>query len=359
MKNMTNQDQLIITKALKAIAILLFLAGVIVMAFMLDFLGFWVESKQEMVISQDSLKTNLKFEKPVWKLISMDAVVHEKDPELVKYGRELIANTALYLGPKGKVAPLTNGMNCQNCHLEAGSKVWGNNYGAVASTYPKFRERSGTKESIIKRINDCMERSLNGKSLDSTSREMQAMVAYIKFLGQFVPKDSIPNGSGIWKLKYMDRAASPENGKLAYEEKCASCHGLNGEGVKNADGIVYTYPPLWGSHSYNNGAGLYRLSRFAGYIKTNMPFGVTYDKPQLSDEEAWDIAAYVNSRPRPSKDLSKDWPKLSGKPFDHPFGPYADPFSENQHKYGPFKPIDSFKKKAKKLQESANKASKI
>ena len=72
----------------------------------------------------------------------------------IRYGRNLIAHTSQYLGPKGTVAQITNGMNCQNCHLEAGTKPWGNNYGSVASTYPRFRERSGTIESIEKRIND-------------------------------------------------------------------------------------------------------------------------------------------------------------------------------------------------------------
>jgi thiosulfate dehydrogenase len=73
------------------------------------------------------------------------------------YGYHLIANTAYYLGPKGKVKPISNGMNCQNCHLEAGIIPWGNNYGAVASTYPKFRERRGAMESMEKRVNDCIE----------------------------------------------------------------------------------------------------------------------------------------------------------------------------------------------------------
>jgi thiosulfate dehydrogenase len=99
------------------------------------------------------------------------------------------------------------------------------------------------------------------------------------------------------------------------------------------------YPPLWGSNSYNNGAGLYRLSRFAGYVKANMPLGATYATPQLTDEEAWDVAAYINSMYRPKKDLSNDWPDISKKPIDHPFGPFADGFSEEQHKIGPFIPI--------------------
>ena len=113
----------------------------------------------------------------------------------------------------------------------------------------------------------------------------------------------------------------------------------------NTDGIGYAFPPSWGDNSYNNGAGLFRLSRFAGYVKANMPLGATYDNPQLTDEEAWDVAAFVNSLPRPEKDLNKDWPNIAGKPIDHPFGPYADAFTEKQHKYGPFKPIADKAKK--------------
>jgi thiosulfate dehydrogenase len=280
----------------------------------------------------------------MWRPMTNDAMVHEPEPNLVRYGKELIANTALYLGPKGKVANISNGMNCQNCHLDAGARPWGNNYGAVLSTYPKFRARSGSIETIEKRVNDCFERSLNGKALDSSSKEMRAIVSYITFLGRFVEKDSIPKGTGIWKLPYLKRAADPIRGQLVYTEKCQSCHGQTGEGIKSPDGVTFTYPPLWGQHSYNQGAGLFRLSRLAGYIKTNMPFGATYDRPQVSDEDAWDVAAYINTRPRPSKDISKDWPDISKKPVDHPFGPYADPFSEDQHKMGPFKPIDAFQK---------------
>jgi thiosulfate dehydrogenase len=111
-----------------------------------------------------------------------------------------------------------------------------------------------------------------------------------------------------------------------------------------ADSSAYQYPPVWGKNSYNVGAGLYRLSRFAGYVKGNMPFGATYDRPQLTDEEAWDVAAYVNSLPRPQKDFRSDWPDISKKPIDHPFGPYADDFDETQHKLGPYKPIENKRK---------------
>lgn len=260
--------------------------------------------------------------------------------ELVIYGEDIIVNTSRYFGPHGSVAAITNGMNCQNCHLNAGKKTWGNNYSAVYSTYPKFRDRSGGMESIYKRVGDCFERSLNGTAPDSNSREYQAIYAYIKWLGKDVKKGERPVGSGISKLNYLDRAADPVKGKAVYTAQCQSCHGVNGEGQLSLNGVSYEYPPLWGEHSYNDGAGLFRLSNFAGYVKSNMPFKqATHDNPKLTTEEAWDVAAYVNSQSRPKKDLSKDWPDISKKPFDHPFGPYADGFSENQHKYGPYKPI--------------------
>lgn len=269
-----------------------------------------------------------------------DFVLEGEERDKVIYGQDLIANTSRYFGPKGSVAQISNGMNCQNCHLNAGLKNWGNNYSAVYSTYPKYRDRSGAIESIYKRVSDCFERSLNGSAPDSNSKEYKAIYAYIKWIGQSVEKNRKPFGSGIEKLPLMDRAADPVKGKIVYVAQCQSCHGSGGEGQLSLNKVSYVYPPLWGEHSYNDGAGLFRLSSIAGYVKNNMPFNLTsHSNPKLSNEEAWDVAAFVNSQPRPSKDLSKDWPDISKKPFDHPFGPYADGFSETQHKYGPYPPI--------------------
>lgn len=259
--------------------------------------------------------------------------------ELIDYGKELIANTSKYLGPKGSVLQISNGMNCQNCHLEAGTKIMGNNYLAVYSTYPKFRARSAGTETIIKRISDCFERSLNGRKPDSASKEMRAMVSYMKWVGKDVPKGETPEGAGLNKLAYLDRAADPKTGRLLYKEKCAVCHGAKGEGIMQPDQKSFVYPPLWGSRSYNDGAGLYRISSFAGFVKDNMPFGANYQNQILTDEQAWDLAAFVNSQPRPHKDQALDWKNISQKPIDFPFGPYSDAYTENQHKYGPFKPI--------------------
>lgn len=275
----------------------------------------------------------------LWRPPDSTMIPVNEEGELIRYGKDLIAHTARYLGPKGTVQALSNGMNCQNCHLAAGTVPFGNNYAAVASTYPKFRARSGAVETMEKRINDCIERSLNGKPLDESSLEMRAIMAYFRWLGRNVKKGATPKGTGISSLPYLGRPADPMRGKGVYEKHCLVCHGKDGEGVKHPDSVEWLYPPLAGPQSYNTGAGLFRLSRFAGYVKSNMPYGTTWDKPVLSDEDCWDVAAYINSLPRPRKIFEGDWPDVSRKPFDHPFGPYADTFPEHQHKFGPFEPV--------------------
>jgi len=139
----------------------------------------------------------------------------------------------------------------------------------------------------------------------------------------------------------LNRTASLKEGKRIYLVHCQNCHGENGQGLKATDSSEYIYPPLWGEHSFNIGAGIYRLSLLAGFVKNNMPYGIDWKSPKLTNEEAWDVAAFVVSQPRPVRKFPNDWKNLLKKPFDFPFGPYADSFSEHQHKLGPFKTIKS------------------
>ncbi len=277
--------------------------------------------------------------KPRWQIPDTNQIADAGQARLIKYGRALVVNTSYYFGPSGVIAHKSNGLNCQNCHLDAGTKLNGNNFSMVATGYPRFKERSGTVETIVKKVQDCFERSLNGKRIDANSREMKAFVAYLEWIGGNVKKGTRPEGSGIEELPFLARAADTARGLLVYTAKCQVCHGKKGEGLSNAAGTGYTYPPLWGSGSYNVGASIYRLSKFAGYIRRNMPYKAE-KTGQLTAEQAWDVAAFVNSRPHPYKDISADWPNLRTKPYDYPYGPYADnQFNQQQRKYGPFAPI--------------------
>ncbi len=276
---------------------------------------------------------------------------YEIKPEdsLVRLGHDLIENTSYYFGPKGKIAAISNGMNCQNCHIDGGIIPYGNNFSAVISTYPRFNNRSNDSQSIPSRINDCFQRSLNGKAIDTAGHEMKAFIAYFHWLGDDIPKGTRPLGSGVPQLKFMNRAADPSKGKIVFVNNCQRCHGDNGEGQPNANATGYIYPPLWGANSYNTSAGMYRLSSCAGFIKNNMPFmEANYLHPKLKEEEAWDVAAFINSQPRPVAQTKNDYPNLARKPIDNPVGPYIDTFSEAQHKYGPFKPIKLAMDKLKK-----------
>jgi thiosulfate dehydrogenase len=286
-----------------------------------------------------------------WKAPDINTIPAGKAGEMIRYGRELVAHTAAYFGPKGSIAQISNGMNCQNCHLDAGSRLFGNNFASFIASYPKMSARKGDVEPASERVVECFERSLGGKSPDTGKKEVQSILAYMKWIGQGVKKGDKLFGNATEKLAFMDHAADPAKGKEVFVTKCQSCHGNNGEGMLAPDKKTYVNPPLWGQHSYNDGAGMYRLINLAGFIKNNMPYGATYQSPQLTDEESWNVAAYINSQPRSHRDQHNDWKNLDVKPIDFPFGPYADAFSEKQHKYGPFKPIKDAQK------ELANKKS--
>jgi thiosulfate dehydrogenase len=179
--------------------------------------------------------------------------------------------------------------------------------------------------------------------MPNDSPEMQALVAYIKFLSTGVPPGEKLPGLGTGHMPELDRAADPVRGREVYARNCAVCHGLEGQGIRRGlptTALGYMMPPLWGPDSFNDGAGMARLITAANFIHLNMPHGVDYLHPRLSTEQAWDVAAYLVSQPRPQKaGLDKDFPDLLNKPVDVPYGPYADGFSAQQHKYGPFAPI--------------------
>ena len=223
-----------------------------------------------------------------------DTIVHAA----VRRGRALVLATRDSL-PKNVGAKL----RCVSCHLGDGLKPNQMPYVGVYSRFPQYRTRSATVEIIEDRINDCFERSLNGKPLPRDSRAMRDIVAYLAFLSYGVPVGMQVTGQGLPRLDPLP--GDTTRGREVFTARCTLCHGADGHGTNVA-------PPLWGPGSYNIGAGMARIRTAAAFIKVAMPF----DKPgTLTPQEAFDVATYINTRPRP--DFARkagDWPNGDAPP---------------------------------------------
>jgi thiosulfate dehydrogenase len=262
---------------------------------------------------------------------------------LVKYGYVLFTDTANEIGPT--VSDPTrrfagNNLSCQNCHLQGGTQPYAMPLVGIWGQFPQYRAREGAVDTLEDRINGCMERSMNGRALPLGGREIRALSSYMRWLSTGVPDGAKLNGAGTLRIKEPARAASLSQGAELFSRICAACHGPDGLGQRSKTGAGYQFPPLWGPDSYNSGAGMSRLLTAAAYALHNMPIGTTFNTPLLTDEEAYDVAAYVVGQKRPEMaNLDKDFPVGLQKPIDAPYGPYVDGFSLEQHKYGPFGPI--------------------
>jgi thiosulfate dehydrogenase len=276
-------------------------------------------------------------------------VPHTPYGRAVLYGRELVMNTAKYIGPdglEGKYA--TNKMSCQDCHQDGGLKP--NSFSLVLThdVYPQYRAREGKVLSLAERINNCINRPLNGRSLPLDIKEMIAFLSYLRYINNEWGNDTIFKEKREDSLTLPDMAASPERGAVLYQVNCSRCHGVNGSGLLNGDKSGYLYPPLWGDSSYQAGSSMHRVIKLAGWMKYNMPFDKALPgKPFLTNQQALDIAAFINDddlHKRPVNDRVNDYPDIKMKPVDYEKGPYVDSFSQKQHKYGPYPPIIKYLK---------------
>lgn len=268
--------------------------------------------------------------------------------DMVEYGYHLVAESARYMGPKAEDPEMRyagNTLSCTNCHLDYGTRPGSASWVGVVDRFPQFRGRENREGTIEDRINGCMQRSMNGEALPTDSEAMKAIVAYMSWLGEDVPEEQKDIYKGFVNLELPEEAVDLERGKAIYTKECAVCHQENGQGLAAADPEEgWLYPPLWGEDSYNDGAGMHRVITAAEFIKGNMPFGTaTWKEPKLTDEEAYHVAGYINSFSRPEKpNKENDFPDRKLKPMSTPYGPWADNFSAEQHKYGPYGPIAEF-----------------
>ena len=220
------------------------------------------------------------------------------DGELIAYGYRLVSQTFAVIGPEVSDPAKRfagNNLSCQNCHLDGGTNRTGLPLVGVFKTYPKFNERDKRVLSLPERLNDCMTRSMNGQPLPDDSREMKALVAFMRFIGEPAPVASPP-------APLPPQPADAARGAVVFTTVCAACHQPNGLGQRmgsSSEARGYVFPPLWGPDSFNDGAGMDQPQRAAAFIRHNMPRGVDPQNLQLSLQQAWDVAAYLKTQPRP------------------------------------------------------------
>lgn len=209
--------------------------------------------------------------------------------ELVQQGRAIFVDTQKYAAEY-----VGNGMNCTNCHIEQGRKansapLWG-----AYPMYPAYRKKNDKVNSFAERVQGCFQFSMNGTPPPADGQVINALTAYSYWLSTGAPTGQELPGRAYPEVPQPAGGYDIAKGKQVFAAQCAVCHGDNGQGQKV--GEDYVFPPLWGKDSYNWGAGMHRINTAAAFIKESMPLG---KGGTLSDEDAWHVAAFMNSHERP------------------------------------------------------------
>lgn len=182
-------------------------------------------------------------------------------------------------------------LSCSSCHINGGTDQKALPLVGVTAQFPDYTSRDKRVINLSQRINECFQRSGNGKPLPPSGADMAALEAYMQWISTGIPAETKPswigNGSKT-ELKTSLPKPNIPNGQVIFQQTCSVCHGTTGQG-----GVA---PPLWGPNSFNAGAGMANLKTMAMFVQNNMPAS---NPGSLSLQQAADVAAYVESQPRP------------------------------------------------------------
>ena len=209
--------------------------------------------------------------------------------KMIKLGENVFNDTQKYA-----TKYVGNGLNCENCHLQAGRQAYAAPLWGAYVIYPRYQAKAGKVVTLAKRFQECFQFSMNGKAPRANGKIITALISYSAWLAKGAAVGTNLPGRGYKILKLPPMKPNAARGKAVFAVNCLVCHGVHGQGVK-VNG-AYQFPPLWGPHSFNSGAGMAKIKLAAAFIKANMPL----TKPgSLSEQQAWDVAAYVDSHKRP------------------------------------------------------------
>ncbi|WP_304089871.1 c-type cytochrome [Hydrogenobacter thermophilus] len=238
--------------------------------------------------------------------------------KMVKLGYLIFTDT-----PKYSEGASGNALSCTNCHIDAGRMSFSAPMWGAYPNYPAYRSKNNMVNTNQRRIYECFRFSMNGKGPAFDSKVMVALESYFYWLskGLKIGEGSTP-GRGypkIEKPKNYDPVAEYSKGKQIYQSACAVCHGHNGEGkFANGESI---FPPLWGSKSYNWGAGMHGVLTAAQFVWGNMPYALSYS---LTPEEAIAVSTYINGHERPQDPRWEGSVEKTRKAYhDSPFDLYG------------------------------------
>lgn len=201
-------------------------------------------------------------------------------------------------------------LHCSSCHLDAGRNPRAAWWKGMAEKYSPKVYPGG----LANRINHCFTNSLNGKKLCTPDENglcpdnphMSALIAYMAWLSE--PRNNPTHAVAKHALVRIGSGTGvKERGAQIFLQKCAFCHGADGQG-RYEDG-VYFRPALWGDRSFNSRAGMEASASLAPFIYANMPLG---SGGELTKQEAMDLACYIDSRPRPGGPPHPSGVKASG-----------------------------------------------
>ena len=250
------------------------------------------------------------FDPAAWRPPADSEIPNDSLGAAIRRGLALFLNT-----PDSLPAYVPGSMTCGNCHLNAGKNVDAIPLTGTHARYPTYLGRSGAVVALSERVNYCFTRSLAGSKLPVDSREMQDMLAYIAWLSRGVPVgegDKLPGAAGLAPMP-AGLVGDAGRGEAVYTKFCAACHQANGEGNP---ALHPPAPALWGPRSFSVGASMTRQGKGASFIWHNMPLGAGRS---LTPQQAFDVSAYISSKPRldsPGKEY--DWPR-GGAPADVPY----------------------------------------
>ncbi len=210
--------------------------------------------------------------------------------DVIWRGREIFVDT-----PRAAPAFVGNSLRCVSCHLDAGRLADSSPLWAAFVSYPAYRSKNKSVNTFQQRLQGCFEYSMNGKAPPLGAPELVALESYSYWLASGAPINPKLAGRGYPALAKPTLAADFARGEQVYTQNCVLCHGADGAGQKAPDGTA-VFPPLWGPDSFNWGAGMGRVNNAAAFVKANMPLGLP---STLSDQQAWDVALYMNSHERP------------------------------------------------------------